>query len=318
MSKRTTWRRPGLGVLSSALVVVVTGCQHAPRAATSAQPPVTDADRRVIQAARPIIALQPDAIWTEAFNQLVEIGPRAIDYLMQQPTMTRPTPPDDLEVLLCTSLVRLLAAPRSDPPALSAGCLETTLDVLHFDIKSGGAALGTIVIPPGTLPRHWHDLYPIDFRHDVAARIRLEADRQALRAWWQRCRDASIPYATTQPLRPRPEHLWRVLGRRYADCCDYEVGTSVVRCALPPRGSALFRFVSSDYNLVRATCVLLGRHEDPGIRDQLIELVADASLVVSYNARFALRFSDDKRIRELIEQHENRQLRPPTVRKVLW
>jgi hypothetical protein len=176
--------------------------------------------------------------------------------------------------------------------------------VLHFEIKVDGDRVGTLAMTTAHPPRCWHDLYPADFRHDRAARITLEADRQALVAWWQRYRGEPALLCAPPPALPNAEHLYRLLGRQYADRWQYqpEPGT-VIRCCVPPRGSTLLDLPTYDYNLVRAACIWLGTAPDPQVRERLIDLVGSPSLVLSYNACFALRYADDPRIRALVEKY---------------
>ena len=66
----------------------------------------------------------------------------------------------------------------------------------------------------------------------------------------------------------------------------------------------LIRDESQTYDLVRAACVLLGRHSDPAVQNRLIEMVGSLSEIVSHNARFSLGYASDPRIRSLIERHK--------------
>lgn len=280
--------------------LLITGCQT-PAARPSAAQPQSQAD--IAAAARPLLTLDPDAVWTDHFNRLVACGPVAIAWLMEQPAMTRPAAPDDLRVLLHTSLVRLLADPASQPPPLSATCFETTLGLLYFDVKANGRRLGTVVWAEAVPPRAWHDLYPADFDHAAAATIDLEADRRALRDWWQAQRRHSTPSADTRPLAPRAAHLWRILSRRLADRWDYQPELRAVLCAAGPRGPALLELPTRDYNLVRAACVWLGSRGEADVQRQLIELVACPLPTVAHNARFALGYSPDERIRAVLRRY---------------
>lgn len=255
-------------------------------------------------AARPILALDPNANWTECFNTLVDLGPVSLAYLMKQPAMTRRAAPDDLAVLMHTSLLRLLIS-GSDAPTLSTTTLETTLGILHFDLKVGGERIGTLVMAEPAPPRAWHDLYPADFNHDRAAAVDVEADRATLRAWWARHAQSDvIPMA--RPLRPRPVHLWRLLGRRYADGWLYQPEPQAMLCGGPSRDPVPLRLVTYDYNLVRAVCIWLGSHPDREVQDRLIGLVASRSRTIAHNARFALRCARDERIRAAVERYDNR------------
>jgi hypothetical protein len=253
--------------------------------------------------ARPLLQLDPDAVWTANFNQLVEHGPAAIKYLMQRPALTRPAAPGDLDVLVHTSLVRLLANPDT-APRLSTSCFETTLGLLHFDVKIDGQPLGREVIDRRPPPWSWTDLYPADFRHDLAAGVDLEGDRQRLQVWWRKHRpDPDI--ATQRKLRPPEDHLWRLLARHYADGWLYDPDARIVRCAAgPPRQAVLLQTTTFEYNLVRAACIWLGSRGAGAIQSRLIELVGSPLPLVAYNARFALRYSPDPRVRAIIDRYE--------------
>lgn len=293
---RAAVRRLGRLVTLALTSCLVSGCLAPGPARTPRQQSVADA-------ARPILTMDPDAVWTDAYNRLVDQGESSIDYLMRQPALTRPAAPDDLQVLLHLSLVRLLADPRSRPPRLSASCLETTLGVLHFDLKAGGQRLGTAVLPLSATPRAWHELYPADFDHAVAASIDLEADRRALRGWWRAARARSSPPVTAPRLRPSAGWLWRLLPRRLADRWEYQPEPRALHCVLPVRDRALIDMPTRDYNLVRAACIWLGASSEPNVQRQLIELVASPSPIVAHNARFALHYSPDERIRSVLKRY---------------
>lgn len=303
MTDRRT--RRGAVPLVAALILSATGCQtpgvRPSREDRGRTPSSQVAD--IAAAARPLLTLDPDAVWTDHFNRLVAQGPAAIAWLMEQPAMIRPAAPDDLRVLLHTSLIRLLADPTSRPPALSATCFETTLGLLHFDLHADGRRLGTVVWTNDAPPRTWHDLYPADFDHAAAATIDLEADRRALRDWWpaQPQRGASV--AVAPRLEPRAAYLWRILSRRIADRWDYQPELRAVLCAAGPRGPALLELPTRDYNIVRAACVWLGSRSEPEVQRQLIELVACPLPTVAHNARFALGYSPDERIRAVVKRY---------------
>ena len=222
---------------------------------------------------------------------------------MQRPEMTRPAAPDDLGVLIHTSLIRILAGPQSGAPRLSATCFETTLDLLYFDLKVDGAPLGTVVIPPETIPRTWPDLYPASFDHQRAAQIDLEADRQALRQWWLARRDVPETLVTNRRLQPRPKQLWRLLGRRYADRWFYQPELRAVLCSLSPKEPTLLNLPTADYNLARAACIWLGVCPSAEVEAHLIELLAAPSLVVAHNARFALSHSRNEQIQSVLQRY---------------
>ncbi len=301
-------RRPSASVCLAAGLLLggLAGC------VTPAGPDVRR-ELAVEAAARPLLEMHPDANWTACYNHLVEIGPASIEYLVSQPIMHRPAAPDDLRVMLHTSLLRLLAKPAA-APRLSATCFETTLDLLHFDPKVRGRGLGEVRLPTTRLPTAWHDLYPADFDHSLAAEIDPEADRQAMLRWWEVHRGQPALLLTQRRLRPRAAYLWAVLPRRYADAWMYGLKPEIFLCAQPPAGAALLRGKTCDYNLVRAACIWLASSEAPGVQRELIELVAHPSPIVAYNARFALQYSPDPRIRELLKRY-NEPVRPtvPTI-----
>ena len=285
----------GLRLVTIVLVGNLGGCL-APGAARQAR------QREIEAAAATLLEMRADANWTACYNRLLELGPASTDHLIRQAIMQQPAAPDDLRVMLHTSLLRLLANPTT-APRLSVRCFETTLDVLHFDPKVRGRRLGAVHLPARRLPVAWHELYPADFDHSLAASVDVEGDRRAMLRWWRTHRGEPATLLAGRPLRPNAERLWPILARRYADVWTYEVKPQAVLCALPPTGSALLRARSYDYNLVRAVCIWLGTSETQGVRGALIELVAHRSPVVAYNARFALARSSDPRIRELLERY---------------
>lgn len=271
---------------------------------------VSSRARAIAAAARPILKLDPDSVWTDSYNRLIELSPDTVRYLAEHPRMTRRCAPDDLSVLLHASLLRLLIAPH-DAPRLSMTCFETTLGVLHLEPKAAGRRIGTVHLAAGPLPRRWHDLYPADFDHRLTPHIDADLDRLALRQWWQRHKDRIESSVATAPLSPQARWLWPVLSRRYADQWRYSPESGVVLCAdffalAQSPQPTLIRAESKTYDLVRAACVLLGTRSDPAVQDRLIELVASRSDIVSHNARFALGFAADPRIRALLERHRSR------------
>ncbi len=339
--------------LACSLFLLLSGCA-APQPAPGA--------RTIAATARPLLTLNPDVVWTDAYNQLLALGPDVLDWLMQQPAMTRPAAPGDLNVLLHTSLVRLLADPLTRPPPLTLNAYETTFGLLHFDPKAGGRRLGPVVIPPGTTPRRLRDLYPAEFDHRAAAGVDLERDRSALQAWWRARRTGGA--AVARPLRAQQESLWPLLGRRYAnvwecvpdeqpirastdrrlclarerrddksarlcsfawrwagDAAGMSVANAVTDRHQPPTEGALFRLTTCDYNLVRAACLRLGSSPDPAVRDRLIELLASPAPIVAHNARFALRYSPDERVRAILRRHDSaansQPAAPPAERRAL-
>ena len=261
--------------------------------------------REIELAARPLLEMQPDANWTACYNRLLELGPASIDYIASQPVMRQVAAPDDLRVMLHTSLLRLLANPAEAPP-LSVNGFETTLDLLHFDPKVCGRRLGEVRLLTERLPASWLDLYPTEFDHGLAGAIDVEADRQAMLRWWEAHRGEPHTLLRKRPLQPRAEYVWNVLTRRYADLWVYEVRPETRLCVYPPNSSALLRGRTRDYNLVRAACIWLASSRSSDVQRDLIELVAHPSPIVAYNARFALVRSWDPAIREVLKRHEEK------------
>jgi hypothetical protein len=302
---RRARRRHGAGARGARAgvlpLLVLPGCALAGCVAPGAWRPAGGRD--VATVAQPLLEMWPDANWTACYNRLLELGPASVDYLVSRPIMRRTAAPDDLRVMLHTSLLRLLASPET-APRLSVNCLETTLDVLHFSPKVRGRTLGEIRIPTARIPATWHDLYPTDFDHVLARMIDVEADRRTMLEWWRARQHEPAAALARRRLQPRAEHLWPVLSRRYADVWTYETRPEIFRCSWPPGRSALFRGTTYDYNLVRAACIWLGTSESPTTQERLIELVAHPSEVVAYNARFALGRSGDARIREVLERYK--------------
>ena len=287
----------GTEVTTLLLGALVAGC-------VSHDAPLTTRERAVAAAAAPLLELNPDYVWSACFNRLLDLAPASMACLARQPAMRAPAAPDDLRVMLHTSLMWLLADPTT-APHLSAHCYETSLDVLHFDIKVRGRRPGRVCMTAARPPRAWHELYPFDFDHGLAAQIDVEGDRQAMISWWRSCGQRAAPVVRRRRLNPRPQYLWGLLSRRFADRWVYLPDSDVVLCADQGPTVALFQGVSHDYNLVRATCVLLGTSADGGVQNRLIEMVGSDAPVLSHNARFALSFSRDVRIRGLIERYKH-------------
>lgn len=259
---------------------------------------------------RPLLEMDPDANWTHCYNRLLENGPDAVEYLLRRPELNRRAAPDDLRVMLATSLLRLLAQ-SSQAPRLTATCYETTLELLFFEIKVLGRSLGEIRIPAGYGPISWHDLYPTAFNQLLAQAIDVERDRQVMVLWWRVHRKDASAYRPPKLLRPITDSLWPLLSRRYADVWTYEVKPAVFTCGYPQPTAWLLRESTREYNLVRAACIWLGSSNDPLAHNRLIELVADPSEVISYNAWFALRFNPDSRIRNMLERYNQLEGVPP-------
>ena len=297
-SDHTTTLRAGRYCIAMLVLIVAAGCASNERT-------ITPLERVIQQAAQPILTMDPDAVWTDCYNRLVELGPDSIVYLAEHPTLCRPAGPDDLRVMLHTSLLRLLIHPALRPP-VSATCFETTLDLLHFDLKVSGRRLGTVYLPAGALPAAWHDLYPETFSHELAASINAEADRRVLRQWWLKRRGREQILATPPPLKPRANGMWRLLARRYADRWSYEPEARVIRCSARPNDSVMIHKVTYDYNLVRAACIWLGAAGQSEIRGRLIDLVASPSPIVAHNVMLALRYDPDRCIRDLLERYKQK------------
>ncbi|MBW7906030.1 MAG: hypothetical protein LC135_17320 [Phycisphaerae bacterium] len=318
--ERQTATRGGIGsrraaAAAMALLACCAGC-------VSAGQRLTLAERRVMEAARPLLTLDAGANWTDCYNRLVELGPGAIDFLCRQPALTRPAAPDDLAAALHASLVRSLASPMTRP-RLTLSAFETSFDLLHFDPKVRGYRLGTVAILEDAPPRTWPALYPADFDHELAAEVDVERDRQAILAWYRQHAGAPALLAHGRRMRPWTDELWNTLSERPADVWTYglEPGREVLRAArpgAPPQRwpqATLLAAPSQDYNLTRAACIWLGSRRDWLVQERLIGLVGSSSEVVSYNARFALGFSPDERIRALLRRE--RETAPPRLEEFL-
>jgi hypothetical protein len=267
--------------------------------------------------ARPLLELDPNANWTACFNELAERRAASVEYLLARPEMNRRAAPDDLRVMLTTSLLRMLAESRT-APRLSVNCYETTLDLLYFQPKVLGRPLGEVCIPPEGMPNAWHALYPADFNHVLAQAIDVENDRRIMVLWWQTRGVETARQGAPSPLRPREAYLWDLLARRYADVWTYESRPAAFLCGEAPAAAVLLHGKTLDYNLVRAACIWLGSSEDAAVSDRLIGLVAHPSEIVSHNARFALRFRRDPRIRAVIERYNSADDVPTTEDMRVW
>lgn len=264
---------------------------------------LSPADRAIRDSALILLSLKPDVEWTSAHNELIAHGAAAIDWIARQPAMSRPVAPDNLDTLLHTSLIHLLAG--ASAPRLSFSAYETTLDLLYFDPRVDGKPLGEVCIPPGTPLVAWHDAYPHRLDRALADRVDAEADREAILKWWQATGPAALP--ASRKLKPNAENLWPLLVRRPADVWQYDLDRKPVLVADSPqrRGTnALIESPTIDYNLVRAACIWLGSRGEDEIQARLIELVNHPRPVLAHNAVFALRHSPDPRIRETLERFE--------------
>jgi len=291
---------------ASILCVASSGALLAGCAADRVDPLLARIDAQIA----PLVRMDPDANWTACYNGLLRIGAASVERVAGHPRLREPVAPDDLRAALLLSLWRQLVLPAG-APALSVNCFETTFDLLHLDPKVGGRRLGALCIPPEAPVGGLYDLYPLDFSHALAARIDIEGDRRAMRAWLQNLRSRAETPPLRPALRPRVADLLRVLARRQADRWSREPAEVTWLCHSGPLWQAA---ATRDYNLVRAACVWLGGREDEVVQARLIELVGSESAIVSHNALFALRYSPDQRIRKAIEGFQrSRPLRPPVI-----
>jgi hypothetical protein len=251
---------------------------------------------------RPILRLNGDADWTAAFNRLSARGAETVGRLMRTPALAQPCAPDSLDTLLSASLVALLAD-AGEPPPLSCYAYEISFDLLHLDPKVGGKKLGTLVWCEPRGPASWLDLYPADFQHAAAAQVDVELDRRKLVEWYARRQAAGLVVSSGRQLRPSAGNLLPLLTRRYADVWTYdpEPGAATLVSTQAPLRS-LLQLRTTDYNLVRAACVWLGGQRDEQVQRLLIELVGHESPIAAHNARFALGYSRDPRIRDVLSR----------------
>jgi hypothetical protein len=271
--------------------------------------PLTRTRRAVASAAAPLLALVPDADWTASYNQLIDLGPRSVRWLVEHPRMQRRSAPDDLRLMVHLSLLNMLAHPATKP-RLTIHAFETRDGVLFFEPKVAARGVGQVHLLTAMPPVSWLDLYPADFDHALAKHVDLEGDRQAMLAWYALRADQPDQLATWMQLAPQLDTLWRVLSERPADRWTYSPEARTIRVAWRQDASPLFDVPTYDYNLVRAACIQLGMSEDAGVQSALIEAVTHPSGVVAHNARFALQFSPDPAIRRLIEGYDDRGPEP--------
>lgn len=290
--RTSTWRLKIAALI--AMQLSLAGC-------VNSEGRVAPRDRIIAAAAEPLLRLEADAVWTDAYNRLLEHGSDSIHWLLRQPAMRNQASPDDLDTLLHTSLIRILAG-RSGPE-LRFRAYETTLDLLYFDPRVDGRPLGEICIPPNAVLTQWHDAFPHRIDRGLARQIDAEAERQTVLAWW--ANGNSAPIAPPPPLAPDPERLWPLLTRRLADVWQYDVDRRPVLVSAGGQrgGNALLEIPTRDYNLVRAACIWLGTRGDEPTQRRLMDLINNPRVVVSHNALFALRFSPDPRVRETIERY---------------
>lgn len=305
-------------------------------------------ERDVHEAADPILRFDPNANWTRCFNRLVELGPDALFVLARSPHMVDRCAPDDLGVLMHCSLLRTLIDDGTAPKPITR-CLETVGDLLFFEMKVRGQSLGTPLVSADQIPRRWHDLFPGAVEHSLTDEIDADHERSTLCAWLGSRRQPG-GVRITRRLVPQVESLWTALAVRYADVWEFEVHPAPLRCrstaagsrtvvvedvstrgsrwaARPPPPSEtesafrlaaqdlppppLLRIFTSDYNRARAACIWLGQSNDGELLEGIIARLDHPSSIVAYNARFALQFSPNLRIREALERY-NRPAAPPT------
>lgn len=285
--------------------------------------------RSIQESARPLLELDPDANWTACYNRLIDAGPRVIDQLVHDPVMQTPAGADDLEVALRSSLVRILAPPDG-APRLSLICYETAYDLLHLAPKIYGRSPGEPRMVTGARPADWRGLYLDEFNLSLAVHVDVDADRRAILAWWEQRRDDPQRWITRRKLSPRGEQVLALLSRRRADVWTYQPGDeALILCStsagaarrpwLAPQRRFLLNeeppgswsVAAYDYNVVRAACIWLGQSDDLALRGRLIEAVGSESPVESYNARFALGFCPDPRIRAIVERYNERPSAAP-------
>jgi len=351
----TTSRRHSTALLlqiTCLILTAVAGC------GTAQDRPLTLGQAAARDAATPILEFEPDANWTQLYNRLVDLGDESIRYLAGRREIQKRVAPDNLRAMATLSLLRMLIdAP--DAPRLSVRCYETTFDLMHLNLKVRGQPLGVAVLGKDATPERWHDLFPGEFDDSIAAEIDVEADRQLLLEWLATHSGRAIQRGNLRRLDPRPEALWPVLSRRYANIWTFDGGrgrfmadlgpfdpsaangariaqrglrwgvilpseaplrlvahasTRTIHVDDPPSGqmiqpaplaASLIQVDTEDYNLVRAACIWLGESSESGVLDGLIIRVGHPSEVVAHNAKFALRFSRDPRIRELMERYKH-------------
>ncbi len=284
------------------LLLVSTGCTSVPTT-----------QRRIARLAAPVLSLDADANWTACVNGLIAAGPDSVDWLMRRPCMQRPAPPDDLHVLMHTSLVALLAPP-AQRPALTTTALQVRHGLVYFELRVRGRVLGEAVWS-GLPPVEWPALLVRGFEPQRADQSDLERDRRTLLEWWRQRRSDPATLIRRQPYRPRTQKLWRLLAWYPADRWS-PVGPAGELCDARPELSLTLPLVRRDYNLVRSACIWLGSRAEAPVQRRLIDLVGSDLPVLRHNALFALGYSPDPGIRALLERWHRR--RPSASDPGLW
>lgn len=299
--------------------------------------------RGLVDAATPLLALDPDANWTECYNRLLTFGGAGVDYVVSRPAMTDRCPPDSLETLAATSLAQLVIG-RGAPP-LSGTCFETSYDLLHFDVKSHGTPVGEVRIMLGRPPRSWLALYPGRFDQEAAGRIDIDGDRRRIREWWLAQRGRGEARVAGRRLAPSVARALALLGRRYADRWGYAPDRGVIQrvgwIAEPADGKverwegekidwassvpafphshphtfppphfptrladdAPAMFFEPTADYNLVRAACLWLADQPDAEALLIERVGSHSEIVAHNARFALAHSRDPGIRAAVGRY---------------
>ncbi|MCA9242533.1 MAG: hypothetical protein KDA32_01155 [Phycisphaerales bacterium] len=285
------------------------GCVAPPRIGARGEPPSVPsrAKSRAEIVARPILSLEPEANWTAVFNELIALGPDAVDQLANAPAMRYQSPPDSLDTLIHTSLIALLLRPGV-APRLSAYCFETGDSLVCLDFKVARRRLGPIAQPLAQPPRAWPDLFPGPFDHDRAEIVDPDLDRLAILKCVDEFRARGEAPPIARPLAPIDANLFDQLKLRYADRWTFQPPNSAVLCAgLAGADAPLIDTRTYDYNATRAACIWLGQSRNPETRRRLIELVGSPNPIESANARFALRFCDDPDVQAALRRFEAAQ-----------
>lgn len=278
------------------LIPMLAGC--------SVGQPRTDATMALVaEAAAPILALDPDAVWTASYQRLCANMPASLAWLAEHPRLAEPVAPDDLQALVHLSLFRALIYPPQRPPLVTT-CLSTQAGLLYFDLRVAGREVGPTVLAGREPPRTWHELFPAEVDQRLVGLVDVEADRQVALAWWQLNRDRLHMVAPAPALRPKPAELYRLLSLRPANQWYYQPIERRQRCSFEETPPALFRCRTYDYNVVRAACLWLGSASDEAIRQALVELALSGSPVQRYNVLFALQHDPDPRIQALLRRYK--------------
>ena len=291
--------RGGLLPAAIALTPALAGCLH------TGWGDKTERRRESIEAlVAPVLAMDPRINWTKQYNELLEIGPPVIQYLMGLPAIQRvPEEEDALAPMQIYSLVLRLAAPREVPnPGFS--CYQITSSLFYFELRLGESVPELLQPEPIRIERGWSHLLAPTARKPVAVDFRDPSVWQPLWNWWARKKLAvgSIPMG--RRLNPDPDELPKLLRRRIANEVSYHYPAGVARqcdtSAGTVRPKALFTRRTYDYNMIRSACAVLGQTGRYDVETELLRLYTFGDKVEAANALLALGYCENPEVPEMV------------------